>query len=429
MLKKPTVKCCALIVAGGQGRRFGGAPPKQFVQLGERPILAHTLDAFERCPAVHTVVLVVAIPHKDAVQALLEQYQMSKVGQICPAGKERWESVQSGLSALPSQTQLVAIHDGARPLVTPELIASVVHQAHIHGAAVPVLHAQETIKKIEGGTIQKTLDRDKLAFAQTPQVFAVELIRKAFMAFDPGALPPTDDAQLIEALGQQIHIVAGDPLNLKITTRGDLLLAEAILQRRSAGHGDGEWPRRPGPRSTSAESPNHCTKTKTRDKIAPPNVRIGTGYDAHRLVPGRALILGGVEVPSSCGLLGHSDGDVLCHAIGDALLGAACLGDLGLHFPSGHPKWRDANSLDLLAQIMQSASLAGYSIGNIDATILCETPRLAPYIPQMRRNIADALAASPRQINIKATSTEKMGFVGKEEGLAAQAAVLVLSAR
>lgn len=292
----------------------------------------------------------------------------------------------------------MAVHDGARPLVTPVLIARVVAAAAKHGAAIPALPVGETVKRTNPSSTQvaETLDRRPLRLAQTPQVFGTELLRRAYAEAAAAAAggQVTDDAQLVEAAGGVVRLVQGDPDNIKITLPEDLAVAEALLARRQGGSGGGA-------------------------------LRVGHGYDVHRLVVGRALVLGGVALKHPLGLLGHSDADVLCHAAGDALLGAAALGDLGQHFPHDDPALRGISSLELLRRISALLHGAGCRLENLDVTVACQRPLLRPHVLAMRENLARALGVEPSQVSVKATTTEGLGFVGREEGIEARAVALV----
>jgi 2-C-methyl-D-erythritol 4-phosphate cytidylyltransferase / 2-C-methyl-D-erythritol 2,4-cyclodiphosphate synthase len=392
------MRCWGLIVAGGQGRRSGRATPKQYVSLLHRPLLWWSLAAFEQCPSVEGVVLVLTPEGIAPVRSQLGSWAFHKVQQLCVGGTERVDSVEAGLAQLPAGVELVAIHDAARPLITVSLIETVVALAAREGAALPALPLRETIKQSDGLRVQQTLDRRALFAAQTPQTFRVDLIRRAYANRDRAARV-TDDAQLVEQLGYTVHLTEGDPENLKITLSQDWTMAEHLLQRRGVGL-----------------------------SVSPAIPRTGFGYDVHRLVPGRTLVLGGVELPFARGLLGHSDADVLCHAVGDALLGAAGLGDLGQLFPPGDPRFCGARSLDLLAQIVAQLQAAGHRVGNVDAVVVCEQPRLAPHAVQIRENLARILRVTPGQVSVKATTTEGLGPMGRQEGIAAYATVLIMPA-
>ncbi len=382
------MSCCAIIVAGGRGRRLGGGKAKQYLPLAGRPMLLWTLEAFQRCAAIDHLVLVVETGLVLPVTVLLRPFGLTKVHRICPGGDQRDSSVRAGLDAMPGGTELVAVHDAARPLVSPALIERVVDEARRHGAALPLVPVPDTVKEVRDGAVLRTVDRGPLMLAQTPQVFEIGLLRRAHQARDDHRGPVTDDAQLVELLGQPVRAVEGDPDNFKVTVADDMLRAEALL----------------GPAEEETMNP-----------------RTGTGYDVHRLVEGRPLILGGVTVDWPRGLLGHSDADVLCHAVGDALLGAAALGDLGVHFPPDDPALEGASSVELLQQIAELVAGAGLAVGNVDATVICQRPKLAPHVAQMRRNLADVLGLELDRVSVKATTTEGLGFTGTEEGIAAQA--------
>ena len=382
--------CTALVVAGGSGSRLGRATPKQYLQLAGRPLLAWTLEAFERCAAIQSMVLVVAPSWVEPVAALLAPYRLDKLVRVCAGGQQRSDSVRAGLQALPAEAELVAIHDGARPLVSPELITRVVAAATDHGAALPVVLVPDTVKRVHGQQVEATVDRGPLRLAQTPQTFSVELIRRAYSELDL-ATRVTDDAQVVELSGHPVRPVEGHSDNIKVTVARDLERAARLLAPGEAA------------------------------------VRAGQGYDVHRLVPGRDLVLGGVNIPWPAGLLGHSDADVVLHAVGDALLGAAALGDLGAHFPADDPQYRGASSLDLLARVVGLVQQAGYRPSNVDATIVCQRPRLAPHIPAMRANLALVLNLHLHEVSVKATTTEGLGFTGRSEGVAAHAVVLIVT--
>jgi 2-C-methyl-D-erythritol 4-phosphate cytidylyltransferase/2-C-methyl-D-erythritol 2,4-cyclodiphosphate synthase len=392
------MRCVGLIVAGGRGTRFGSPEPKQYALLGNQPLLVWSLRAFEQAFSVDGIVLVVDGEHLSRARALTEAYSLRKLVGICAGGAGRADSVRAGLAALPGEAEIVAIHDAARPLVTPGLIDRVMAAAVESGAALPVVSVGDTVKRGAADVVETTVDRRGLFLAQTPQTFQVGLIRGAYAQHGEEDDPVTDDAQLVERLGHAVRLVEGDPANFKITRPGDLRMAEDLLRGRDFMARD-RWP------------------------------RTGVGYDVHRLVPGRKLVLGGVTLDYPLGLLGHSDADVLCHAVGDALLGAASLGDLGTHFPPGDPKWLGASSLDLLARIVALVEAAGYTVGNVDLVAVCERPKLAPHTPAMRENLARCLKVGAGCVSVKATTTEGLGFCGREEGIAAYATVLLAPAR
>lgn len=390
------MRCQAVIVAAGQGTRFGAARPKQLLPLAGRPLLIWALDAFRRAEKVQGVVLVVSEEARAEVQELLDAHGVSEGVALQLGGAQRVDSVERGLAALGSDIELVAVHDAARALVSPELIDRVVEQAERSGAALAALPARDTIKQAgDTGLVERTLDRGQIWLAQTPQVTRLDWLREALAAWraqaKAGSAPPTDEAQLLELAGRAVQLVEGATENFKITVPNDLALAEAITSAR----------------------------------VSPRMPRVGVGHDVHRLVEGRDLVLGGVTIPFDRGLEGHSDADVLAHAIGDALLGAAALGDLGEHFPPNDPRFAGADSLALLKQIGEMVRQAGYLPQSIDSVLICQRPRLAPFVPAMRQRLADALGIEVSRVSVKATTTEGLGFTGREEGIAAQATAVI----
>jgi 2-C-methyl-D-erythritol 4-phosphate cytidylyltransferase / 2-C-methyl-D-erythritol 2,4-cyclodiphosphate synthase len=387
------MRAAAIVVAAGRGRRLGGPGNKVFLPVAGRPILWWTLRAFQRCEAIGEAVLVVGEDDVAAASQLVKAAAFSKITSVCPGGAERGDSVRAGLDRVAETAEVVAIHDGARPLVTPELIAACVAAAGRHGAVIPAVPVVDTLKRVgPDGTIAATVDRAELCAAQTPQTFRRALLVEAYARARADGFAGTDDAGLVEHLGHPIHLVPGEPDNLKVTLPEDLERAAALLERR---HPAGE-------------------------------TRVGMGYDVHRLVPGRALVLGGVAIPHSHGLEGHSDADVLLHAICDALLGAAGLGDIGLHFPNDHPRYAGIDSRHLLRAVGQLLAERGFETRQIDATLLAETPRIRPHAPAMQAAIAEAAGCAPERVSIKATTSEGLGFVGRKEGMAAWAVATIV---
>jgi 2-C-methyl-D-erythritol 4-phosphate cytidylyltransferase / 2-C-methyl-D-erythritol 2,4-cyclodiphosphate synthase len=290
----------------------------------------------------------------------------------------------------------VVIHDGARPLAEPELFDRCAAAAAESGAAIAATPVADTLKRVAEGAIAGTVDRAGLWAAQTPQAFRLESLRRA-MAANSGETV-TDEARLCEVAGLPVSVVPASPANLKVTHAEDIPVADALLRAR---HGS---PPRVGP------------------------VRTGIGYDAHRFASGRRLVLGGVEIAHDRGLEGHSDADVLLHAIADAVLGAASLGDIGQHFPPSDERFRDADSQYLLREVARLAREAGWAPGNIDATVLAEAPRIGPHVPLMRERIASCLGLSPGAVSVKATTNEGMGSIGRGEGIAALATATLVPA-
>ncbi len=368
--------------------------PKQFLDLAGRPVLAWTLTAFERADRIDRIVLVVRREDIDTCREQFGKKKFPKVVDMVAGGAERQDSVACGLQAIPQDADVVAIHDGARACVTSEEINAVVLAASERGAAVLGTPVTDTVKRVQGDQVAKTLDRSTLRAVQTPQAFRRDVIFRAHQAARESGYLGTDDTALVERLGETVTIVPGRADNIKITSIEDLDMGLHILEKR------GE---------------------------ITPTLRIGQGYDAHQLVEDRALILGGVHIPHEKGLLGHSDADVLTHVIIDALLGALGAGDIGQLFPDTDIAYKDISSLILLARVAHVLKESHVQILNVDATVMAQRPKLSPYIKQMRENMARALDISVDLISVKATTTEHLGFVGREEGIAAQAVALIKS--
>ncbi len=376
----------AIIAAAGSGSRMKSDISKQFIMLGDTPVLAKTLLAFESATEIDEIIVVTKEADIPAVTKLKEKYEISKVTRILNGGATRQESVCNGISS--AIGELILIHDGARPFITPDEINSVADALYTYEAAALGIPVTDTLKSADSdAVITGTVDRSNLYSIQTPQGFRAEVIKKAHAVATQNNLSATDDCALCENLGIGIKIIEGSPTNIKITRPDDLKMSAAILGGRE-------------------------------DEKA---MRSGLGYDVHRLVENRDLILGGVKIPHELGLLGHSDADVLLHAIMDALLGAAALGDIGRHFPDTDDKWLGADSGELLRMVGKLLLDKGAKIINIDATIIAQRPKISPYIPQMIDNISSILKIDKSCVNVKATTTERLGFCGREEGIAAEA--------
>lgn len=380
----------AVLLAAGNSTRMGGSRSKVLEELGGRPALCRSLEVLDRCPLIGEICLVCR--EQDRADMLPLTSGLNTPVRVVPGGAQRQDSVEQGVEALTGPWEYVAIHDGARPLVTDEVLAAVCRDAMAHGAATAAVPSKDTCKLAdEAGFVAATPARDRLWAVQTPQAFSLALYREALGKARAAGQSYTDDCQLIEAAGGKVKLTMGDYRNIKLTTPEDLLAARAYL----GGEGG----------------------KKT--------VRIGYGYDVHRLVEGRKLILAGVEVPFEKGLLGHSDADVIAHAVADALLGAAALGDIGHLFPDTDPRYAGADSLKLLGEVCRLLREKGFSIGNIDATLLAQRPKIAPHIVQMRENLAAACGIAADQVSVKATTEERLGFTGREEGMAASAVCLL----
>ncbi len=390
----------AVVVAAGSGKRMGSAVSKQYLPLYGKPIVVHALEAFEASPAVDAVVLVVGQGDADYGRQLIETYGLTKTVRVTAGGAERQHSVKAGLDALRDalpNAEWALVHDGARPLVTPEVIAGALEAAHETGAAIPAVPVKDTIKVADrSGIVAATPERQSLWAVQTPQAFRVDLLLRAHEAAEAESFLGTDDAMLVERIGGKVRISKGDYRNLKVTTPEDLEVAKRFIEEVQGEKGE-----------------------KTM-------FRVGQGFDVHRFAEGRPCIIGGVTIPFEKGLLGHSDADVLLHAVADAVLGALGLGDIGKHFPDTDPAFKDADSMKLLEHVWGLVRERGYVLGNLDCTIIAQRPKMAPYIPAMAEGIARTLEAAPDQINVKATTTEQLGFPGREEGIAAQAVVCLV---
>jgi 2-C-methyl-D-erythritol 4-phosphate cytidylyltransferase/2-C-methyl-D-erythritol 2,4-cyclodiphosphate synthase len=313
---------------------------------------------------------------------------------VVSGGARRQDSVANGFDRVPANADVVLIHDAARPFVTAELIDRTIDAAAAHGAAIAALRSRDTVKRVRiDGIIVDTIPRDEIYLAQTPQGFRRDVLAKAIAAGRSG-MEATDEAMLAERAGYTVHVVDGEPGNVKITTAEDLAAARARAGLTAK-------PARTG--------------------------RAGTGYDLHRLVEGRPLVIGGVTIPFDKGPLGHSDGDVACHAVTDAILGAVGLGDIGRHFPDTDPRWKDADSLALLREATRMVHEAGYEVGNVDVTVILERPKIKDAIDRMRQNLAAAVGTSVDRISVKGKTNEGVDAIGRGDALAAHAIALVRS--
>lgn len=382
MEENAQVKVSAIIVAAGASRRMG-FDKLSYRLPGGKTVLETSVAAFAAHPQVDELILVAGgnLPACQAIAAACP-----KPCTVVGGGATRADSVCSGLRA--AKGQLVAIHDAARPFVSEQVITDALAEAEAMGAAAPAVAVKDTIKIANDGAVVQTPDRAALFAVQTPQCFCRNLYWKALEAVQGEKVHlVTDDCSLFELAGLPVHLTQGDYVNLKITTKEDL---PAAAQNKGEN-----------------------------------TMRIGHGYDVHRLVEDRKLILGGVEVPFEKGLLGHSDADVLAHAVMDAVLGAAALGDIGKHFPDTDEAYRGISSMLLLRHVVALLKAHHARVTNCDVTIVAQKPKLLPYIPQMRQNVADALELPLARVNIKATTTEKLGFEGEEKGISAQAVCMV----
>lgn len=385
------MKTAVVIAAAGRGTRASAALPKQYAMLGGAPVLAHTLAAVLGHPAVDLVQVTIAAGDDPLYQAVAGQLGNPKLLAPVVGGATRQASVCNGLRALARQTpELVLIHDAARPFVTAEVIDRVLAGLARAPGVIAALPLTDTIKRAApDGLIQDTLDRTGLYAAQTPQGFRfADILAAHERAQAAGRDDMTDDAAVAQWAGLPVALVMGSPANRKLTTAEDLAMADRAF--------------------------------------AAPDVRTGQGFDVHRLVAGDHVWLCGVRIPHTHGLEGHSDADAALHALTDALLGAIGEGDIGQHFPNTDPRWKGAASHIFLAEALRRVAARGGVIRNVDVTILCEAPRIAPHREAMRRRIAEILAIDVGRIGVKATTTEGLGFTGRREGVAALAVATVV---
>ncbi len=385
-----TPRAAAIIPAAGFGTRMNLDHPKQYHLLAGTPILVRTVRAF--CDEDYIIRIVVVVPPNmvEHTRLLLADHELAGPKlTIIAGGLRRQDSVKAGLDTLDDSTEIVLVHDGARPLVSRQLIARCYEAAIVDGAAIAAVPVKDTLKKGNGhGRVVKTIDRTALWQAQTPQAARRELLERAYRI--NGDADVTDESSLLEKAAIPVTLVEGAETNIKITRPEDLLLADKLLNQTAA-----------------------------------PIFRIGHGYDAHRFAENRRLVLGGVTIPHSFGLAGHSDADVLTHALCDALLGALGSGDIGKHFPDSDARFAGISSITLLERVMHAVSEDGYTLVNADVTVVCQAPRLAPFLPQMQEILGRTCRVAADVVNIKATTTEGMGFTGRKEGIGCHAVVLL----
>ena len=372
-------KVAVIIAAAGQGKRLGAPVPKQYLKIGGEYVIAKTIRAFEDIDEVDYIFVVTNHEYQKMCADIVEERGFHKVEGIVAGGSRRQDSVFNALQEINARkpgVSMVLIHDGARPFIGKDVILNVLEETELNGAAVACVAMKNSVRRMEPGSSSSiSVDRADYYSVQTPQGFRKSMLIEAYdKAFDEG-FSGTDDASIVEWAGNEISIVDGDYGNIKITTREDL----------------------------------------------PMENRVGTGFDVHRFAEGRKLILGGVDIPYDRGLLGHSDADVLVHAVMDALLGAAALGDIGKHFPDSDETYKDADSTVLLAKVKKMLEENFYNIGNIDVTLIAQKPKISPYIDEMRDNISGVLGIDRSRVNIKGTTTGQLGFTGREEGIACEA--------
>jgi 2-C-methyl-D-erythritol 4-phosphate cytidylyltransferase/2-C-methyl-D-erythritol 2,4-cyclodiphosphate synthase len=386
----PPLHVTAIIAAGGSGRRLGGAVPKQLLELGGRTILERSVTAFATHGRVGDVIVVLP----PAVLEDLPDWIRAAGARVrvVAGGERRQDSVANAFAVVREDSDVVLVHDAARPFITAELISRAIDAAATHGAAIVASPVRDTVKRVapspDGAVIVETLPREHLFLAQTPQAFRRAVLGDA-VALGRAGIEATDEAMLAERGGHVVHIVEGDGSNVKITTRADLDAA----RRSTTGDGAAQ--------------------------------RVGAGYDLHRLVEGRPLVLGGVTVPSERGALGHSDADVVGHAATDAILGAASLGDIGRHFPDSDQAWKGASSMDLLRRAAAMVREARFEVVNLDVVVVLERPKIAPFLADIRAGVAAALDVPVACVSVKGKTNEGMDAVGRGEAIAAHAVALL----
>jgi 2-C-methyl-D-erythritol 4-phosphate cytidylyltransferase/2-C-methyl-D-erythritol 2,4-cyclodiphosphate synthase len=386
----------AIIAAAGEGRRLGASVPKQLLEIGGRSILERSVDAFVRHGRVDDVIVVVPAGMAAAPPSWLAS-TMASVGstvRVVEGGARRQDSVANAFDSVRAASDVVLVHDAARPFISDDLISRAIDAAATYGAAIVALPVHDTVKRVEktdgAAIVVATLPRDAIYLAQTPQAFRRQVLEAA-VALGRSGVEATDEAMLAEQAGHRVHVIEGDPANVKITTSRDLESA------------------RQGAEGLAAAG------------------RIGAGYDLHRLVEGRPLVLGGVTVRSPFGAQGHSDADVVCHAATDAILGAASLGDIGRHFPDTDPAWKGASSVDLLRRAAAMLREASFEVVNLDVVVVLERPKIAPFIDRIRAGVAAALEVPIERVSVKGKTNEGVDAVGRGEAIAAHAVALLRS--
>ena len=381
-----------VVAAGGQGRRVGGAVAKQWLTLGDRTLFEHSIAACAASPRVTGIVAVVPPSDIDAARTLAQTAAGGKLRAIVAGGARRQDSVAAGLGVVADVADVVLVHDAARPFVTDAVIDRVIDAASATGAAIAVGAVHDTVKRWTSADglrwVDGTIARETLALAQTPQGFRRDVI-EALLPAMTGADEVTDEASLAERLGFPVQVVDGHPDNVKVTTEEDLRRA-----RRTLG-GD----------ATRAQS------------------RVGIGYDSPRFADGRRLVVGGVFVPDVAGLAGHSDGDAVCHAVTDAVLGASALGDVGGLFPDTDARWKDADSLALLREAFGRVRTAGWRLGNLDVVVICHRPKIGRLSESIRASLASALDCTPDRIGVKGKTPE--GTIALEDAMIVHAVALL----
>lgn len=368
-----------VIVAGGSGSRMGR--PKQMLPLGGKPVLVHTIEAFQAVPSVRQIVVVTPAENRPGVEKYISGVTFADPGDT------RLNSVKNGFACVDVAAQTVAVHDGARPLVNPQHIAACLKAAQEYGAAVLAVPVKDTVKVCEGDFVAQTLDRNRLWAAQTPQAYRREVLANALEKFG-NEEDATDESQLVEKTGVKVRLVMSDYKNNKITTPEDLIFAEALVEQNVT-------------------------------------YRTGMGFDLHRLEPGRDLFIGGAKIPHSKGFLGHSDGDVVLHAICDAVLGALCEGEIGILFPPTDPTIKGICSVDIVKKVLEIVRARHADIEHIDATIITQEPKIKPHYDTIRQSLARVFEIPLENVSFKSKSHEHVGEIGRGEAAMCHAVATV----
>lgn len=382
------MKSAAIIVAAGSGSRMG--KPKQFLPLADKSVVEWSLETFLQIPEIEKIVLVMTPENVKEHGARLSSDRVK----VVDGGETRMISVRNGFKEIPEDADVVAVHDGARSLVTTAIVRAVIEEAYESGAALPAVPVKDTLKKVANKNLWISATPVRSAFwaAQTPQCYRREILEEALAKFEEEN-DATDESQLVEKSGHKVKIVPSSYENFKITTPEDLVMAEALLEERRGGR---------------------------RRTV------VGFGFDIHRLVEGRELWLAGVKLEHKRGLLGHSDGDAVLHAVGDAILGAMGAGEIGIMFPPDNPKIKNIQSKDIIAAVMAKLITAGGVISNVDVVLIAEEPKLKPHYEAFKQSLAALLSVPPERVNLKAKSHEGIDSIGRGEAIACHAVASLL---
>ncbi|MBI4050962.1 MAG: 2-C-methyl-D-erythritol 4-phosphate cytidylyltransferase [Elusimicrobia bacterium] len=377
------MKAAAVIVAAGQGKRMG--KPKQFLPIAGRPMVHWSVEAFLKLPQIQEVVVVLSPEH---LKEHRKDWKDKRV-RLVEGGRTRLDSVRRGVAVLSAEPEVVAVHDGARPLVTSRVVEKCMKAAKDFGAAVPAVPVSDTLKEVSKTLlVRNTPNRSRFWSAQTPQCYRGQVLFSALKKFSK-IVDASDESQIVEKYGVKVRVVPSTHENIKVTTPEDLVIAQAFLEYRD-------------PKLSQLS-------------------KVGFGYDIHRLVEGRPLLLGGMAVPHSKGLLGHSDGDVVLHAVGDALLGALGEGEIGQYFPSSDERFRGISSRKIMDKVLGIVQDRKTRVLHLDISVLAEEPKLSPLYPEIKKSVAHILGISAEQVNVKAKTQEGLGEIGHGNAIACYA--------